>query len=106
MPSNKDNNMYEVFSPWAEADPIPLRGIMPRIPEISGEKIGFFHNSKRAAYPMLTFVEKEIKKRFPSSEISWYKFSEVNVPEIETKNRSKFEDWLKGVDAIIVSYGD
>lgn len=102
----KENSTYEVLSPWAEADPIPLRGIMPRMADISGKKIGLFYNSKRAAYPTLTALEKELKNKFPSAEIDWYKYSEVNVPEIETKNRAAFEEWLKGQDAVVLTYGD
>ena len=103
---NKENNIYEVLSPWAEADPTPLRGIMPRIPDISEKKIGFFYNSKRAAYPTFTLLEKELKTKFPSAEIEWYKYSEVNVPEIETKNRAAFEEWLKSQDVVVLTYGD
>ena len=33
---------YEVLSPWAEVDPIPLRGISPRIKTLAGKKIGLF----------------------------------------------------------------
>ena len=102
----RENSIYEVLSPWADADPTPLRGIMPRIPDISGKKIGFFYNSKGAAYPTLTLLEKELKNRFPSAEIEWYKYSEVNVPEIETKGQANFEQWLKRLDAVVLTYGD
>jgi hypothetical protein len=39
----------EVLSPWVEVDPIPLRGISPRIDNLAGKKIGLFVNYKRAA---------------------------------------------------------
>jgi hypothetical protein len=98
--------MYEVLNPWAEADPIPLRGINARSSDLTGKKIGLFYNSKRAAQPTSVQVEKELKKRYPSIVTSWYKFSAVNVPEVETVNQAIFEDWLKGVDAVILTYGD
>ena len=40
-------NEFEVLSPWATADPIPLRGITPRFDEMSGKKIGLYATSKR-----------------------------------------------------------
>ena len=43
---------YEVLSPWAEVDPIPLRGISPRVDTLAGKKIGLFANFKRAAKPI------------------------------------------------------
>jgi hypothetical protein len=106
MPTDSEKGTYEVLSPWAEADPVPLRGIMPGIPDLTGKKIGLFYNSKRAASPTSHVLEKELKHRFPSLEISYYKYSAVNVPEIETPNRSVFEDWLKGLDAVVLTYGD
>ena len=33
------NSQYEVLSPWAEADPIPLRGISPRLTDLKDKKI-------------------------------------------------------------------
>jgi hypothetical protein len=32
---------YEALSPWAEVDPIPPRGISPRVDTLAGKKIGF-----------------------------------------------------------------
>jgi len=97
---------YEVLSPWAEADPVPARGITPRLKDLKGRKIGLFANGKRAAVPMLAAVEKELKSRFPSVEPSWYKCSVFNVPEILTEGKEKFEAWVKGVDAVALTVGD
>ena len=35
---------YEVLSPWAEADPIPIKGLAPRLDKIDGKKIGLPKN--------------------------------------------------------------
>ncbi len=106
MNGNKQENQYEVLSPWAEADPVPLRGINPRPDGIAGKKIGFFANSKRAAALILSAVEQGLRERYPSVTTSRYEFTEVNVPEIETKNRTKFEEWVRGVDAVVLAVGD
>lgn len=106
MSDSELNVQYEVLSPWADADPKPLRGIAERVASLAGKKIGLFCNSKRAAHPILASVEGRLKGKFPTSEISWYFFSKMNVPEIETDGKAKFEEWLKGVDAVVTAYGD
>ena len=106
MSNNKSNGQYEVLSPWAEVDPIPLRGISPRVTDLAGKKIGLFRNFKRAAQPMLAVVERKLKERFPDSEISWFDSTAVNVLETETENKAKFEEWAKGVDVAVAAVGD
>ena len=100
------NNQYEVLSPWAEADPIPLRGIAPRPKGLSGRRIGLFRNSKRAAKPSLAVVEERLRTRFPDCEISYYAFM-PNAGITETAEwTAAFEDWLKDIDAVVLSYAD
>ena len=98
--------MYEVLSPWADADPVPLKGITPSLHDLNGKNIGLFCNSKRAAPLMLSAVEQGLHERFPEVTTSWYEFTEVNVPETETRNRAKFEAWVRGVDAVVLAVGD
>ena len=98
---------YEVLSPWAEADPVPPRGLTPRFSDLAGKKIGLLSNGKRAARPILTVVEKRIRERFPTAEISWY-FTQnaIGPQELDTENRDKLEAWIKGVDAVVGAVGD
>jgi hypothetical protein len=107
MTMNNSNGVFEVLGPWAEADPIPGRGITPRLRVIAGKKIGLLTNAKRAARPILAVVERRLKERFPTVEISWY-FTQfaVGPAEVDTQNKDKFEDWLKGVDAVVAAVGD
>ncbi len=97
---------YEVLGPWAEADPVPARGITPRLQGIEGKKIGLFANGKRAAVPILTAVERQLKERFPSVATDWYRCSEFNVPEMLTSGKEKFAAWVGGVDAVVLAVGD
>lgn len=100
------SHQYEVLSPWAEVDPIPLKGITPRLKSLSGMKIGLFRNSKRVAQPVLDAVEVRLKGRFPDSEFRNYTFApNAGITEKE-EWKSRFDEWLKGVDAVIFSYGD
>lgn len=105
METNSVNSQYEVLNPWAEADPKPFRGITPRISDLAGKKIGFYCNAKRAAHPVSKAIAERLKERYPTCETSWYFFTKVSIPEIET-NKEKFEEWLKGVDAVIATVGD
>ena len=104
--TNKTNSEYEVLSPWAEADPIPFRGISPRIESLAGKRIGLLRNSKRAALPTLNMVRKRLKEKFPTAEFTEFANLKPNEVIIEQDAKEKFEDWLKGVDAAIAAFGD
>jgi hypothetical protein len=109
MNRNEAGNNYEVLSPWAEADPVTLEGISPRPIGLAGKKIGLFYNVKRASQPMLVAVEKRLKERFPTCETVWYANSlppGKGVSELEGIDRTKFELWARGVDAVVGAVGD
>jgi hypothetical protein len=97
---------FEVLSPWADTDPIPLRGISPRIQTLAGKKIGLFINSKRAAMPIAESIEKRLTAMYPDVQTFRFHSTQANVNEIETKNKEKFTAWAKGVDAAIAVVGD
>ncbi|MBI4295715.1 MAG: hypothetical protein HY667_01215 [Chloroflexi bacterium] len=100
-------NQYDVLSPWAEVDAIPLKGISPRLPDLAGKKIGLFCNSKRASKPILTVVEGKLRERFPTIETSYYVAHEAfTTPQMEGRDRDRFVKWIKGVDAVIGAIGD
>ena len=104
--SDNRNVDYEVLSPWAVVDPIPLRGAAPRLDSLEGKKIGLFKNFKRAARPILEVVERELQAKYPTATFSWFDSDAANVLETETENREKFEEWAKGIDAAVTSVGD
>ncbi len=104
---NTSEPQYQVLSPWAEADPIPLRGLSaPRLDTLAGKKIGLFVNYKRAARPIAESVERRLNAMYPDARISYFVSTEWNVSVVETKNKDKFEAWAKDVDAVILSVGD
>jgi len=103
---NKLNGQYEVLNPWAEADPIPLRGISSRLADLKGKTIGLFAaNAKVASRPTLAVVEQKLRERFPSLKFSWFLF-DLNLDVSETKDKSRFEEWVKRTDAAIAAVGD
>ncbi len=106
MTSEKPGALYEVLSPWAEADPIPLAGLSPRIDRLDGKKIGLLQNSKRAAPRILDVTERLLKEKFPNIKISRFIGKLFSVSAEEPQRMTEFEDWLKGVDAVIAAVGD
>jgi hypothetical protein len=99
------NNQFEVLSPWAEIDPLPVRAISARLDGLAGKRIGLYANSKIAALPMLAVVEEELKKRF--SGLQFRRFERIpNLSVAETDRWAEFQQWLKEVDAVILSHGD
>lgn len=104
---NKSETQYEVLNPWAEVDPIPLKGLSAaRVDNLGGKKIGLFVNYKRAARPIAESVERRLKAMYPDAQISYFVSTEWNVSVVETKNKDRFEAWAKGVNAVILSVGD
>ena len=103
---SKGVGAYGVMSPWAEADPIPARGISPRLSAIEGKRIGLFANGKRAAVPILDAVDRELKARFPGVTTDLYRCSVFNTPEALTHGKEKFEAWVRSVDGVALTVGD
>ena len=97
---------YEVLSPWGEADPKQLRGISPRLDDLSGKKIGLFANYKRAAVPIALALKEQLESKYPNSEFSVYHSDQWNVIEIETEKGEAFRKWVQGNDAVILTVGD
>ena len=107
MGETKGSATYEVLSPWAEADPIPLSGISPRLADIAGRKIGLFASNKPAAPRMMAVLEEKMRQRFPASLISRYDAEEPFVVlQMKGKDSRRFEEWVKGVDAVVAAVGD
>jgi hypothetical protein len=94
------------LSPWAEADPVRFRGINPRPADLGGKKIGLLRNSKRAAEPTLKVVEARLKKKYPTAKFTWFSNLTPNEALVDLPEKPQFEDWLKEVDEVILTYGD
>ena len=103
---NQRSAEYEVLSPWADADPVPLRGITPRPADFAGKIIGLYSNRKRAAQLTLEAVERELLEKFPRAKTSWYACTTINTPEMLTEGKAKFEAWVASVDAVVLSVAD
>jgi len=107
LAQDKHDVQYQVLSPWADVDPIPLKGLAtPRVNDLADKKIGLFVNYKRAAMPSAEAVQKQLKTRYPNAKYSVYESRDWNVNVIETKDSEKFAAWVKEQDALIATIGD
>ncbi len=99
-------NQFEVLSPWAEADPVPLHGLSPRLDTLDGKKIGLLINNKRAAPVILETAEKIIREQYPTAQTSWFRAKSFSVSSLEPDRKQEFDDWIKGLDAVLAAVGD
>ncbi|MGD9118082.1 MAG: hypothetical protein PVJ08_05030 [Dehalococcoidia bacterium] len=100
------NGQYEVLSPWSKADPVPLSGLSPRLDDLAGRKIGLLCNNKRAAPLILDVAERLLKEKYPDVDISYFYARTFSVSSLERDRKEEFDDWVKGLDAVIASVGD
>lgn len=105
MNTRSTDGAYEVLNPWAEADPVPLRGIAERMEDLAGKRIGLFRNSKRAAPLSLETLKTKLKEKYPSVEFSPFALM-PNAGVLETEDKARFEEWIKEVDGVVFAYGD
>jgi hypothetical protein len=106
MDRNKLNGQFEVLNPWAEVDPIALRGISPRPVDLAGKTVGVFcYHYKPSSRPILTAVEEKLREKLPSLKFSWFLFDR-HFDVTETEYKAEFEEWAKGIDAAVTAVGD
>ena len=106
MSPNATSASYEVLGPSAEADPMPFRGISPRLDALAGKKIGLLTNSKRAAAPTMQLLKRRLTEKFPSVEFTEFANLKPNEVITERAGKDEFENWVKGVDAVVSAFGD
>ena len=106
MKQSKQAWQYEVHNPWAEIDPVPLRGISPRLTALEGKTIGLFAaQAKPASRPIMKAVERKLQARYPSAKFSWFLFDH-NLNVAQTSDNERFEAWAKNIDAAVAAVGD
>ncbi|MBN2240692.1 MAG: hypothetical protein JW712_13035 [Dehalococcoidales bacterium] len=101
-----DTSQYGVLNPWAEADPVPMKGISPRLDSLEGKKIGLFQNFKQASKQMTATIGEKLKERYPGIETFLFDSTDQNVNVIETDKKDEFIKWAEGIDAAILLVGN
>ncbi len=108
-------SQFEVLTPWAEVDPLPIKPIMPRVPDLTGKTIGLLSNWKMAGTPILTVVERKLKEHFPTIKTTAYYIAEQmtdlggekgDMGFTGEERKAEFQKWVNGVDAVVAAVGD
>jgi len=106
MPQPEAQSMYEVLSPWAETDPVPLKGISERLKSLEGMTIGLHADNKPAAVPILKVVKKRLQERYPTVKFTHFQTKLIDEIDRYPEVRERFVEWAKGVDAVVGAVGD
>ncbi len=69
----------EVLNPRGEVLPITVTGIVPRLRDLEGRKIGLVDNTKTGAEYFLDATEELLKKKFPSVTVLRFRKSEGTI---------------------------
>ena len=69
----------EVLNPRGEIPPITVTGIVARVRDLDGKKIGLVDNGKAGADYFLDATEELLKKKFPSATILRFRKSEGTI---------------------------
>ncbi|UCC17300.1 MAG: hypothetical protein JSU58_01790 [Dehalococcoidales bacterium] len=101
-----DTNQYEVLNPWAESDPVPMKGISPRLDTLDGKTIGLFQNFKQASKQMTKTIDRKLHERYPGINTVLFDSTDQNVNVIETDLKDEFIKWAEGIDAAILLVGN
>ena len=104
---------YQVLSPYAEVDPIVQIGLSPRVPDLNQATIGLYATFKEHWTLILMEIAKQLKQLYPGVEFSYFEYPKdlnayTQVAELakDPEFRPKFEEWVGGVDGVIVANAD
>ena len=104
---------YEVLSPRGDVDPITWIGLNPRVTDLNKVTIGLYATFKEHWVLILEEVAKQLKERYPGVTFSRFQYTKdlnsyTQVAEVakDPEVRPEFEEWVKGVDAVIVANAD
>ncbi len=92
----------EVLNPRGEIPPITVTGIVARLKDLDGKKIGLVDNTKAGAEYFLDATEELLKKKFPSATIFRFRKSEGTINPAPKMYSSVAEK----CDAFIYATGD
>jgi hypothetical protein len=84
-----------------------LKGIAPRLPDLNEKTIGLLVNGKRASRPIQSVVERKLKERYPALRVSYFHPGPgAEAEDVEKREKTSLESWVKEVDAVILAVGD
>jgi len=51
-------------------------------------------------------TERLLKEKYPACKTSRFNARSFSVSALESDRKGEFEDWIKGVDAVVAAVGD
>lgn len=104
---------YEVLSPRGDVDPIEQIALNPRVTDLSKVTVGLFTTFKEHWVAILDEIAKQLEQRYPGIKFSRFQYTKdlnsyTQVAEVakDPDVRPEFEEWVKGVDTVIVANAD
>jgi hypothetical protein len=108
-------SQFEVLSPWAEVDPVAIKGLSPRLTSLKGKTIGLLYNWKMAGVSIEKVVERKLKEIYPTIKTTWFFLPERmcdlgaekgDQAYLGVERKAELINWINGVDAVVAAVGD
>jgi hypothetical protein len=107
------SNQFEVLSPRGDVDPLKQIAPTPRLTDLNKATIGLYTTFKEHWELILEEIAKQLKERYPGIEFTRFVYPEdlnsyTQAAELakDPRYRPQFEEWIKGVDGVIVANAD
>jgi hypothetical protein len=104
---------FEVLSPRGDVDPIKRIALNPRLTDLNKATIGLYATFKEHWVLILDEIAKQLKELYPGVQFTRYQYTKdlnpyTQVAEVakDAEERPGFEEWIKGVDGVIVANAD
>jgi hypothetical protein len=104
---------FEVLSPCGDVEPIPCIGLNPRLTDLNTARIGLYATFKEHWVLILDEIAKQLKELYPGMQFTRFQYTKdlnsyTQVAELakDPDERPGFEQWIKGVDGVIVANAD
>ena len=93
----KSGEVLKVLNPRGERDPVPQRGISPRVAKLAGKRIGLYWNGKQDGDYFWDTIEGLLKKKFPTATILRYNGPGDLGESIAAKMAREVDTFMYGV---------
>lgn len=100
------SEVFEVLIPLARKKEVAMapKPYAPRVPTLSGKRIGLVNNSKSMAFPTLEVVKERLASRFPDAKFSYFATPTFVLSERDLEEAKKWAS--READVVIGAMGD
>ena len=86
---------FEVLNPWAEVDPVPLKGISPRLSGLNNKTVGLLANDKPASSIVIGIIREQLTQKFPNVRFSSFLDDLGTLGIYEKELKAKVQEWAQ-----------